>query len=302
LTQKRSGKYTQIELQNNYLSNMPFGDDIHDDSPGEKIIFHNINGIKDEDNWHQIMATMSELNVDIFGFAEMNRTLNGCEKQKWNNIRKFFYYSRLTHSESNITMENYKPGGTITMIIGKWQSRITAQGQDERGLGRWSFAQINSKRKSLVIIMAYRPCASRGPTTAWMQQWTLLREKGDPNPDPIKQFYKDLEEFLQGWINKKCEILLMLDANETLGEKPGGISLVFGKTGLVDLLQHCHPHEVSQNTYARGTKQIDYIMGTAGVRDHCKQAGILPFGTGYNSDHRALFIVLDIESILSTSI
>jgi hypothetical protein len=248
------------------------------------------------------MATMSELNVDIFGFAEMNRTLNGCEKQIWNNIRKFFYYSRLTHSESNITMENYKPGGTITMIIGKWQSRITAQGQDERGLGRWSFAQINSKRKSLVIIMAYRPCASRGPTTAWMQQWTLLREKGDPNPDPIKQFYKDLEEFLQGWINKKCEILLMLDANETLGEKPGGISLVFGKTGLVDLLQHCHPHEVSQNTYARGTKQIDYIMGTAGVRDHCKQAGILPFGTGYNSDHRALFIVLDIESILSTSI
>jgi hypothetical protein len=59
-----------------------------------------------------------------------------------------------------------------------------------------------------------------------MQQWTLLRESGMKDPDPIKIFYTDLEKFLAGWIAKGTEIILMLDANETIGEKPGGLATV----------------------------------------------------------------------------
>jgi hypothetical protein len=76
-------------------SNLPFGDDVHEQSNGERIIFHNINGIKDESNLHQIMMTMKELQADIFGFAKRNRSINGGGKQRWTNItKKFFYYSR----------------------------------------------------------------------------------------------------------------------------------------------------------------------------------------------------------------
>jgi exonuclease III len=294
-------RYTQIKLKMMVDSNLPFGNDVHEKCDGEKIIFHNINGIKDDGNWHQIMSTMSEIRADVFGFAEINRTLNDGEKQRWANItKKFFRYSQSAHSESNINLKNYKPGGTMTTITGKWQARVTKQGQDERGLGRWSYIQLNSNKNSLVIITAYRPCVSQGPSTAWMQQWTLLRESGMKDPDPIKIFYTDLEKFLAGWIAKGTEIILMLDANETIGEKPGGLARVLGKIGLTDLLQHHHPNNGDQYTYARGSKQIDYILGTAKVRSHCTRAGLLPFGTGYHSDHRAVFIVVNITAILKT--
>jgi hypothetical protein len=162
--------------------------------------------------------------------------------------------------------------------------------------------KLNSNKKSLVIVTAYRPCVSHGPSTAWMQQWALLRQSGAKDPDPIKIFYEDLEKFLLSWKEQGSELLVMLDANESIGEKPGGLSRLIGKIGLVDLLNHRHPNSGSQNTYARGKRQIDYILGTAKVRDQCTRSGLLPFGTGYHSDHRALFVVINIEGILGTKI
>jgi hypothetical protein len=111
-----------------------------------------------------------------------------------------------------------------------------------------------------------------------------------------------LEKFLSSWIEQGSKIILMLDANETIGDKPGGLSQVIGKIGLVDLLQHQHPNNGNQNTYARGNKPIDYILGTANVREQCTRAGILPFGTGYHSDHRAIFIRVNIKNIPQTTI
>jgi hypothetical protein len=170
-------------------------------------------------------------------------------------------------------------------ITGKWQSRVSDNGQDPRGLGRWSYFQLSSKKKSMVIITAYRPCVSNGPTTAWMQQWVLLREEGITDPDPVREFYKDLEKQLMQWKDKGKEILLLIDANEPVGEKPDGLTSIIGKAGLTDLVRHCHPHDDDINTHARGSKQIDFIFGSPNIRQHCTRAGILPFGYGYQSDH-----------------
>jgi hypothetical protein len=168
--------FTQSKIIPSNATNLPFGDDIQENTEGETIIFHNINGMKDSTNWFQIMRTMKEINADVFGFAEINQQLNHGNKIKWyDTIRKHFYYSRSIHSESNIrTDTTYKPGGTITTITGKWQARVSETGVDRRSLVRWLFLKLTSKKKSLVIITAYRPCISNGPTTSWMQQWTLL--------------------------------------------------------------------------------------------------------------------------------
>jgi hypothetical protein len=58
-----------------------------------------------------------------------------------------------------------------------------------------------------------------------MQQWALLRQSGKPDPDPIKNFYADLETFLTNWIEQRCELLVMMDANESIREKPGSEKL-----------------------------------------------------------------------------
>jgi hypothetical protein len=272
----RPQRFTQTKIITLYATNLPFGDDIQENADGETILFHNINGMKDSTNWFQILMTMNEINADIFGFAEINQQLNHGNKLKWyDTIRKHFYYSRSMHSESNIrTDSTYKPGGTITTVTGKWQARVSKTGSDSRGLGRWSFLQLTSKKKSLVIITAYRPCVSNGPTTSWMQQWTLLREEGLQNPDPIKIFYTDLDEQLTTWRDAGYEIILLIDANETIGDKPSRLTSIIGKNGLTDLIQQRHPHQEEIYTHARGSKQIDYILGTQGVSKHCHRSGI----------------------------
>jgi hypothetical protein len=108
-------------------------------------------------------------------------------------------------------------------------------GSNKRGLGRWSYIKISRKRSNLVIITAYHPCKAYGPSTAWMQQWSLLRKQGIKNPNPIKTFYKDLSTELKKWTHNSCEIILMLDANEPLGERPGGLGHLVGEHSLVDL-------------------------------------------------------------------
>jgi hypothetical protein len=135
-----------------------------------------------------------------------------------------------------------------------------------------------------------------------MQQWLLLWEGGITHPDPIKIFYKDISAQMKQWRETGAEILLLIDANESMGERPGGLNQMIREIGLTDLIKYKHPAKPGINTYARGTKQIDYILGTARIRDHCSAAGILPFGNGYQSDHQQLFVQINIRHILNTRI
>jgi hypothetical protein len=120
------------------------------------------------------------------------------------------------------------------------------------------------------------------------------------NTGSDQNVYQDLESTLLDWKNKNYEILMMIDANETVGEKPGGITMILGKVGLIDLTSSKHPNGTPPNTHSRGSKKIDYMFGSIRVKEFCTRAGITPFGLGYQSDHRTLFIILDIEQILQT--
>jgi hypothetical protein len=297
-------KHTQTKLKINTTTNIPFGDLVHNSEAGETILFHNINGMKDSNNWNQIITSMREMNIDIFGFAELNKSLERGYSNEWvQTIRKSYYYSRSIYSESNLLFETpYKPGGTMTTVTGKWQSRVTEMGQDDKGLGRWSYVRLRSKKTTLMIMTAYRPVMSQGPNTVWMQQWALLRESGLKNPDPIETFYTDLDALLQEWKKLGFEIILMMDSNEPIGEKPGKLTSILSNAKLTDLVRHRHPEAQEPNTHIRGSKRIDFIFGSAKVLENCSNAGILPFGMGYHSDHRAIFATIQIDKVLMANV
>jgi hypothetical protein len=232
--------YTQTRLKINTTNNLPFGDLINDDQPdGEQLIlFHNINGMKDNKSWYQIIQMMRELDVNIFGFAELNQSITRGYSNTWiNTIRKIFYYSCSSFSESRVHLESdYKPGGTMTTITGKWQSRVTEIGQDAKGLSHWSYMQVRSKKAKLMIITAYQPTVGHGPSTVWMQQWALLREAGEKNPDPINIFYDDLASCLHQWKLLGNEMILMMDSNKPIGDKPSKLTGILNKLEMVDLV------------------------------------------------------------------
>jgi hypothetical protein len=266
-------------------------------------LFHNINGLKDENNWAQILTSLKDLDVTCFGLAEINTTMKGGILRRWQDmIRKLFNTSKTTTSESDITTESsYKPGGTSMTIVGKWHARVTEKGNDASGLGRWSYLIINSNKKKLAVITAYKPCKAQGPNTSWTQQWLLLREK-QKDPDPIQEFYKDLGETLKQWRTTNHEIILMIDANEEIGKRPGGLGKVLAENELYDIIANQHHTDSYPPTYARGTKRIDYIFGTERIQKHCKASGILPLHIGYPSDHRPVFIRVDLQAVMATEI
>jgi hypothetical protein len=304
---RKDKSYIQPKLHYNLEANKAIGENILDPPKAddiETIWFHNINGMKDERNWEQIIVTMKENNVNIFGLVEINKSMDNFSKHRWQSIiKKHFYYSRTIHSESTTRTEtDYKPGGTLTTITGKWQARVVEMGRDPRGLGRWSHIKISSKKSKLVIITAYRPCKAFGPSTVWMQQWSLLRAQGMKNPDPIKTFYEDLTQEMEKWTSEGAEIILMIDANEPLSERPGGLGNLIGRHELIDLSSKILQNNETVTTYARGSKKIDFIFGTRRVEKFCEGSGIVPFGFGYPSDHRALFVRINIGKILNANV
>ena len=97
-----------------------------------------------------------------------------------------------------------------------------------KGLGRWSGISYLGKRgKRLAILTAY--CSPRqqpkGRFGFFDQQYALLLSQGVKKSNVRRQFLVDICTFINNLQHKGHEILLSLDANETLGqEKQYGIA------------------------------------------------------------------------------
>ena len=91
----------------------------------------------------------------------------------------------------------------------------------------------------------------------------------------------------------------MIDANQTILDHK--IQKIIRSGNLYDLLASKHGVQ-SPNTYIRGTQTIDYIFGTANVQNSLLHAGMLPFNHGINSDHRELWVDLNIQALFKSNI
>jgi hypothetical protein len=64
---------------------------------------------------------------------------------------------------------SYKPGGTMTTIVGKWHAPVSEKGTDPSGLGQWSFMIISSNKKNgsnllfLLVFLLFQ--------IAWPKNW-----------------------------------------------------------------------------------------------------------------------------------
>jgi hypothetical protein len=196
------------------------------------------------------------------------------------------------------TREDYQPGGVACLLLNKWTGRNIERITDTSGLGRWAGYKMRGKNnKEIVVLSAYRPTRSSDPgdSTCYSQQWNTLRiTKGTPSPEPRKEFITDLTNEIKEWEKQKCEIIIGLDANESMESTNSMIKTLVDNTTLHSLVKS--ENEKEPETHTRGTKCIDFMLGTQKVKDLIVAAGYLPFYAGaFDSDHRALMIDLDAE-------
>ena len=216
----------------------------------------------------------------------------------------FWDHSRLVTSTSNAPSASYTQyGGTCTGVTGKWSGRVKQHGMDPHGLGRWSYTTITGKHgHDVLVVTAYQVCKqsinSVGAQSSYAQQWHLLRQSGDPNPNPRKRFIQDLDTFLEPYHTQGIEILLLGDFNETLGDSAQGLDSIVNKYGLLDLLPYHHGLEDEIETQSRGTKRLDYAFGTPLIAESIVRIGLTPYNFILASDHRGLFIDFRVDSFL----
>jgi hypothetical protein len=94
--------------------------------------------------------------------------------------------------------------------------------------------------------------------------------------------------------NDSTEVIVMMDANETLGEERLGIMKFLEKTGMVDIMTRHHPMTCRIATQATSrNRRIDFLFSSPGILPFIVKCGYLPFYSGIESDHRGAFVDLD---------
>ena len=89
-----------------------------------------------------------------------------------------------------------------------------------------------------------------------------------------------------------------MDANESSLKYQSNIASWINRLHLVNVLTAYHGHEGQPPSIASGSDRIDYILLTRQIAPYTKSTGILPHNYVVDSDHRPLFIDIDIETFL----
>ena len=115
------------------------------------------------------------------------------------------------------------------------------------------------------------------------------------SPNPRQMFLTELETTIKELQTNGHAIILMFDANEVL-ESSGSFAEWVSRQDLYDI----HRHQPAPSTYIGSTnRRIDYMLGCNKIRAHVKASGTLSYIDGPQSDHRSLFIDVDLAGYLS---
>jgi hypothetical protein len=288
------------------------GDTLAFETEHARVIYQNINGIKHANGFGEcaiIGDAAREMGASIIGMVETcldwsnQETLEKCKRLFKNSFNP---QVNMSVSSSEETYETpYQPGGTATVVGGNWAGRTTSH-CDNSGMGRWSELRMTGKDNTAIrFITAYRVVESSfaraGPTTAFSQQYSIMEDKGIINPDPRAAVLQDLGKHIELAIEQGDEVCLMIDANESMCDQGGKFSKWVYRIGLCDIMVQRHGTENEPATFIGGSKRIDYILMTEKLTEYVTATGVLEEIEFHESDHRALYVDMDLESFFGGS-
>ena len=261
----------------------------------------NINGLALSNTGGKLQSVLlhtHEYNIDIFALQEtqidtQNQEVKNICYQETQKLSNLSHRPKLTISSSPVAcVSYYKAGGTAILSAGRISSRRTQSGTD--WLGRWSWQRFSGKNgMTCTIVSCYQVTEKNinpSSVTFASQQLACLREKGIKQPNPRKQFYIDLNAFLQETLtNPTDELLLLGDFNECFYEHNSNLMKIADTHNLYDITFQISS-SINFGTYNRGHRRIDFALGTKRFYDSYVQGGYQPFGEHLSSDHRAYYM------------
>ena len=290
--------------------NKPFGNRLQQkENEITRILLQNPNRLDlglDGLTLHEIINSSVKNDINILCLPEINTNRkNQRARIKYNDILNRQRKESLTYnSESTIPWSSpYTPGGTHTILHPTLQPRVTTHGDYPRLMGGWSWVTIRGRQnRKITIITVYkvynRPIVTAGPLTAISQQWKIAQSKNRGNENIVDNTITDLQLFINSQQNNGTEIILNMDANETVNCKNSTIIKLCRIYKLCDTIALKHGTELEPNTYSRGLDRIVFILCSKALLPFISNVGILPFGMITFFDHRGLFIDINLHQFL----
>jgi endonuclease/exonuclease/phosphatase family metal-dependent hydrolase len=245
----------------------------------------------------EIISDIKDAELDILGLSETNLDwrLLPTQDQPSNRWKGSFRQQRISVAQNtkDSPFEKTQYGGNAMISQGELSQRLTAQGKDPKGLGRWVSQSFQGKsNKSLTVFSVYRPVKAMGVATTYQQQCRSLLSENNATC-PRDMFFTDLKTSVQEHQEKGDTIVVMGDFNEYVGSKV--ISSFFEDLSMKEAILHRHGKK-APNTFKSGTQAIDGIF----VSNHAQvlQSGYTSIDWGAPTDHRMLWMDINLEDCL----
>ena len=175
--------------------------------------------------------------------------------------------------------------------------RVASKGSDK--YGRYNWIQFFGKNTHLKVYNIYRPVHhtdnSSGDGTVWCQHREILL-KNNITIDPRQHILDSLLAEITEDQRMNRQVLILGDFNEdTFGNK---LNDLFHRVGLTNIIKKYISSEESARSYFRGKSVIDGCWASPQVAKHVNAVGLAPFSYIIPSDHRGIFIDINIHELL----
>jgi hypothetical protein len=296
----------------------------------------NINGLKPFVEHPYLIYGLKDLRRLQAGGVSLIETNVECKKYDYRAntgklLRKTFGLTKIAYStpDEHVEESHYKPGGTVTAALGHWDSCVLRSTKYSTGCGLWSYMCLGKKDKKFAIVTVYRVGHNHnaGDATAFQQQYRTqyADENARVEINPHKQTMIDLEYFTEELKTDGFEVDVFIDANETLehrfrsqnhdhkyksdkgfhidGSIDGSIATYTINCGMSNTLseRQTETGTAIPNIHLRGSKQIDFVLTTAGIAPYIRAIGLLDFDVVFRTYHRTFFIDIDMDGFFGSA-
>ena len=111
----------------------------------------------------------------------------------------------------------------------------------------------------------------------------------------------DLRTHIKQLIDNQHEVILFIDANEP-HIYCSGIDKLIKRTKMIDPILVRHGCAAEPNTHKRGSDRIDFVLCTRLINDFITKCGIVPFDQISLSDHRGIYLDIQVKAFLQDDI